>query len=106
MCSSRFTKTDGFSFSSFTLYPQPCLWLLAEVKTSLSNQGALNCTEHLIAEESRLQHLKRENYLSENRQDTSVYTIRKHNGIFAVTSYCWVISVLLPIIFPKSLQIQ
>lgn len=91
MCSPRFAKIYVFSslsFSSFTLYPQTCLWLVAEVGTSLSNEGSQNCAEHLILEESLLQHLKRENYLPVNRQGASVYTIHKHNCTFAVTSYC------------------
>lgn len=49
--------------------------------------GAQNCTEHLIQEESLLQHLERGNYLPGNWQDASVYAIHKYNSTFIVTRY-------------------
>lgn len=55
---------------------------------SLSNQGAQNCTERLIQEESLLQHLERRNYLPENWQDAAVYAIHKYSSTFIATRYC------------------
>lgn len=87
MCSPCFAKVfSSLSICSFTLYPRTYLCLVADVGTSLTNQGVQNCAETLFLEESLLWHLKRESYLPENWQDASVYTIHKLNYAFALPS--------------------